>query len=475
MEELPFRAINTLRKAGNLQEAWDIGCPAVRENPSDPYLKGAFFWVCYDFLKKVQRPIKERAHQNSGNFNPNANELERINFLLDWVIRLNIPSGGFEYRNLLLLFQKNLESIPKLVLLLVQFASSLFDAEDKIPYQGEKGEAPSLMLKFARKVAKAWMEHEEVRRINIDQLLVIFNQVRKEAQDKQHLIWLDYDQAKCLIISGRFEQAREFVIPVLRKKQTESWAWGALAATYRKENSRTAIMLFCKGLTQAHDEKFALPLLRGLAPLLAANGQPAEASMCVRRAVNCYEDNGWTIKASLEKLTSQPWFDYGVNPDDLTGFVENASQGAVDLLHGPIEQCVAIISNIHESGKGFHAYRDHTQSYSVRLGLYKTKEKPTVGRYVRLTLSAEDSSIIAAEPCEAIAMKDVRTEVGEVRVAEKGFGFLNDTFIPPYLIDASINGQQVNLIKVLDFDKKKNKPAWKAITLETMGNTWDQA
>ena len=212
MDEQPFRKINRLRKAGKLQDAWDFGCPAVQESPNDVYLKGAFFWICYDYLKQVQAPIKERAQQNSGNFNPDLHELERINFLLDWVIWLNIPLGGFEHRSLLLLFQKNLECIPKLVMFLVQFGASLFEDEDKIPYQGEKGESASLILKFARKVAKAWMENDEVRQIEIDQLVILLDQARNEGQDIKNMIWLDYDEAKCLIMAGRFEQARQFIL-----------------------------------------------------------------------------------------------------------------------------------------------------------------------------------------------------------------------------------------------------------------------
>ena len=67
-----------------------------------------------------------------------------------------MPPGGFEYRSLLLLFQQNLETIPRLVLLLSRFGVDIFDKEegDNRPYQGEKGESPSLMLKFARKTAK---------------------------------------------------------------------------------------------------------------------------------------------------------------------------------------------------------------------------------------------------------------------------------------------------------------------------------
>ncbi len=470
MSEPLSRTVTNLRKAGKLPEAWDLGCPAVQANPNDTYLKGAFFWVCYDYLKRVQEPIKERAQKNSGNLNPTSSELERINFLLDWVIWLNIPPGGFEYRSLLLLFQKNIECIPKLVLLLIPFGSSLFEAEDKIPYQSEMGESPSLMLKFARKVAKSWMEHEQVRKIGVDPLLLLFDQTRKEGRDQKNLIWLDYDQAKCLVLAGRYDQARELVIPLLRKKQNESWAWGALAATYRKEDANFATMLLCKGLVHARDEKFALPLLKGVAPLLASTGHVAEASMCIKRAVSCYEKNGWKVKADLERLSSQPWFDNTVDTSTFSEFMQTRAEGALDLLYGPAEQCVAVVSNIHKSGKGFHAYRDHKCSYSVRLGLYKAKDLPLVGSYVLLKISAEDGAVITAEPCNAIAMNDVGSEQGEIRVAEKGFGFVNDIFIPPNLVTEGIDGQIVNVIKILNFDKTKNKLGWKAITLELVGN-----
>ena len=188
--------------------------------------------------------------------------------------------------------------------------------------------------------------------------------------------------------------------------------------------------------------------------------------MCARRAMNCYENNGWKVKADLEKLTSQSWFDNEVNPNDLAGFVESTSQGAIDLLHGPSEQCVAIISNVHQSGKGFHAYRDHKHSYSVRLGLYKTKQQPKAGCYVKLTLSAKDGTVIAASPCEAVDMNDVDVERGQIKVVEKGFGFVNGVFVPPHLITSGINEERVEIVKIFDFDKTKNKPSWRAITLE---------
>jgi tetratricopeptide (TPR) repeat protein len=470
MTETLNQEITRLRKAGQLQEAWDIGCPAVQEKPNDAYLKGAFFWVCYAYLKQVQTAIKDRSAQNKGNDDPNPSEVERVNFLLDWIIWLKIPPGGFEYRSLLLLFQKNLEAFPRLVLLLARFSSDLFDKEqgDHEPYPGEKGESPSLMLKFARKTANSWMDHEEARQLSMDQLLQIFEQVRREALDKKNLIWLDYDEAKCLIIAGRLEQAREFILPVLRKKQAESWAWGALAATYRKQDPNVAITLLAEGLTHVNDEVFSLNLLKGIAPLLAAQGFEEQASMCAQRAVNCYQENGWAIKADLAKLIQEPWFSGDIDVGRLAPFLQERARGALAYLHGPTEQCVAVVMHIHKSGRGFHAYRDHEHRYSVRLGLYDSKSLPVPGAYIRLTLSAEDDPVVGAEPWSAEKMADVDFIEGNIRLTDKGFGFVDDTFVPPHLVREGMDGQVVKLMRILDFDKAKNRPGWKALTLEVV-------
>ncbi|MBQ0719030.1 MAG: hypothetical protein KBT88_11715 [Gammaproteobacteria bacterium] len=282
MAEL-HQQVTSLRKAGNLQEAWDIACPAVQESPEDQYLKSAFFWLCYDYLKEVQAGIKERAAANNGNYRPSQVEQERIGFYLNWLVWLDVPAGGFEYRSLLLTFQHNLEYFPALIVMLCQQEASMFEPEDAMPYVNDKGEAPTLMLKFARKCAKAWQEQGSLRQqLGIRPLIALLNSTRGRMEDRIHGIWLDYDQARCLIVAGQLAEARKFVIPVLRKKQSEPWAWGALAAIYYQSEPATAVCLFAQGLLQVHDEKFAIKLWAGLAPLLAAVGNVDEASMCLK-------------------------------------------------------------------------------------------------------------------------------------------------------------------------------------------------
>ncbi len=470
MDEQPFKKINRLRKSGNLKEAWDVGCQAVEENPNAEYLKGAFFWVCYAYLKEVQSSIKSRVEGGNGDYTPSPDELERINSLLDRIKQLNIPPGpgGYEYRSLLLQFQKNLECLPKLVLILIKYSNNLFTDEDKQPYVSEKGESPSLMLKFSRKVAKSWMENEEVGQIPIDELCSLFALTRQEAKDKQQQIWLDYDEAKCLVRAKRFEQARGLALNTLRRKQTESWAWGALATTYRNEDLDAAIVLFSKALCCARDDRFILPVLKGLAPLLAKKNYEGEASMCVKRAVNCYVENGWNIKSDLEKLMGQHWYNAEVDLDLFPHFLEKQAATALDFLFGEREQRTAVVQNIHASGKGFHAYINRNQSLSVRLALYRSKRPPSVGNYICLTLSAEDQSVIAAEPCESESMDDVGYIDGKLNIKEQGFGFVGDTYVPKNLVRQDMNGREVSGIKVLTLDKIKGKHSWMALTIDVL-------
>ena len=469
MDEPLSQKISSLRKSGNLAEAWDLGCQAVQDHPNDRYIKSAFFWVCYDYLKKVQSDIKKRAERGGNDdYTPNSGELERINFLLDWIIRLDIPPGGIEYRNLLLSFQKNLECIPRLVVLLFNHSSNLFNDEDKQPYVNEEGESPSLMLKFSKKVAKSWMKNEEVRELTIDEVCLLFSRTRQETKDKQQRIWLDYDEAKCLIWAKRFDQAKDCALAVLKRKQTEPWAWAALATTFREKDPEAALVLFSKALCCSHDDVYALPTLKGFASLLAERNFDDEASMCVKRAVNYYVEEGWTIKADLEQLMNQPWYHREVDLNLLPPFLEKHAATALDFLFGEREQCIAVVQNIHASGKGFHAYLNKHQSISVRLGLYGSKIPPSLGDYVRLTLSVEDQSVIAAEPCDPENMDGVGYQEGTLSIKDKGFGFVDDTYVPNSLVKQDMDGQIVRVLRILDFNRKKNSYSWKALTIEAI-------
>lgn len=469
MDEPLNKQITELRKAGMLSEAWELGCPAVQEYPNNMYIKGAFFWLCYDYIKLVQTDIKTRSNQNNPSRQPSHSDLKRINFYLDWIIWLNIPQGGLEYRLLLISCQRNLEHIPKLVQILMPINLGLFESEDKKPFINDKGESPSLMLKFCRAVAKAWIHHEQIRQISIDDICALLSRTRAETSDEKNLIWLDNDEAKCLIIAKRWEQATQCTLRVLRKKQTEFWAWSSLAIIYRDQdggqNKDAAISLFAKALSCAKEEQFAGKVLKNLAPLLAAQDLHSEASVCIKRAAKLCQDNNWPIRADLEQLLNQPWYMPDVNNDVLNKFIKSRSDAALEYLFGEREKHFAVVQSIHKSNKGFDVYLNKEKSLPVRLGLYKVKTLPKIGDFVRMYLSSEDGSIISAEPCTQQQMDDVGYEKGVLRAKEKGFGFVNDTYVPPWLIDEAMHGKEVYIMRIVSWNKKKERFSWTALSI----------
>lgn len=465
MSEQIYQQVNRLRKSGDLNAAWDVGCKAVQENPKDNFLKSAFFWVCYACLKEVQESIKTRAATGKSDFRPAPREADRIDFLLDWIIWLELPDSGFEYRSLLLTFQHNVEHFPKLLLLLARHAKTLFTADDKQPFITEKGESPSLMLKFTRKLAKAWLTQEALRQLSVDELMALLNLTRNEVNDTQQLIWLDYDESRCLIAARRYDEARKRVLTVLRKKQGEAWAWGALAATYRQAEPQVAITLFAKALICAHDDTLALPTLKGFATLLAAEKMYDEASVCIQRAVNCYLSNGWQIKNDLEKLLNQPWYNPQADAALLLPFLKQRSQKAEEYLFDQRIQRLAIIQNIHPGNKGFHVWFSRNQSMPVRMKLWKESTQPKPGDYVNVTVAAEDQMVINIVPAASQPLTDAGEYKDILRVSDKGFAFVGDTFVPKHLVPEGMDGHQVSVLRIMELDKTRNRYGWRALTI----------
>jgi tetratricopeptide (TPR) repeat protein len=464
--EQSFRTVTNLRKAGNIQEAWNVGFAALEQSPQDTYLKGALFWVCYEYIKQQQESIAKRSGA-SGNFRPSDFEFEQIENLLQTVMNLEIQIGGLEYKMLLVQFKKNLEWFPTLVHFVLYHQAALFEDEAKKPYLVEKGEVPSLMLSTARQVTSAWLRMREHWKLDFNQVMTFVNVTRRQVSDTKHIIWLDYDQAKCLVVAGQFEQSRALILPILRKKQSESWAWGALAATYRKQDPELAVKFFARGIISAHEVTFSLKLLQGIIPLLNSNQKQTEASMCLKRALTVYEANSWKIKPELEELSQQHWYDRNVDENLLDIYLKSISNDALNYLHGPTQKIIAVIENIHQSGKGFYVFVDKSTSLSVRMGLYKSEVKPSIGDYVELAVACDDDEkmVISAIPCAQVKIPDVSIVEGTLRIAPKGFGFIGDTFVPPFLIGNIATETLVSAKQVMSWDKVKSRYSWKAIKL----------
>ncbi|MGI2028282.1 DUF7017 domain-containing protein [Endozoicomonas acroporae] len=471
VSEPVWQQVNRLRKAGDLPGAWNTGFAGLAENPQNRYLRGALFWVCYDYLKGFLQPIMLRGQQNSG-YRPSDREYRDIEGILEVIGQLQIPTGGFEYSRLLVLFRKNMDCFPTLIRLVMQHQDDLFNDEDKMPYVSDRGELPSLMLNCVRKVALAWQSFGKHWQLPLSDVLALLDRARGECRDIQHKLWLDYDQARCLVMAGKNREAREFILPVLRRKQSESWAWGALASTYRQDDSEAAVILFAKGIGCAVNDQFSIPLLKGIAPLLMTQGKSREGSLFIKKLVHIYQSQEWAVKQNIIELTQNSGYDQSVDLAELPSVITQLSAKALTYLHGPTRQCVGVVERCHQSGKGFEVYLSQRETLSVRLGLHQQasgqRKLPSPGDYVTLTLAEPEPGcfeVVASGNSEPVDMDGVETLTGILRVNPKGFGFVEDTFVPPFLLPKGMDGQRVTVIRIKSVDRKKQTIGWKAIHL----------
>ncbi|TVL33704.1 DUF7017 domain-containing protein [Shewanella algae] len=465
MNEPANRTVTNLRKSGDLKGAWEFGFQALENAPQNTYLKGALFWVCYEYIKQYQDKIAKRG-ASSKNYRPSDYEFEQIERLLSIIISFELPLGGLEYKMLLVQFKKNLKWFPTLIHFVLSHQAALFDEEAKTPFQAEKGEMPSLMLSSARQVASAWLSCRELWRIELALVIDFINVTREQVGDNKNMMWLDYDQAKCLIADGQYEQARTLLLPILRKKQQESWAWAALAASYTKTDRALAMKFFAKGIVSAREDVYSLKLFIGIVPLLLECQRQQEASMCVKTALGVYQQHGWRIKPELEHLSQQAWYDASVNEKSLKDYLRSLAANALDYLHGPMDKVVSIIESIHKSGKGFQVFVNKSTSFPVRMGIYKGK-RPQVGDYVYLSISAAsgEREVVACSPCPPCQIADVSDIEGHLRIAPKGFGFVEDTFVPAFLVGEIANESKVSALRIMSWNKSKSRYDWKAIKL----------
>lgn len=466
-----IKNVTALRKDGKLKEAWDIIAPELKKHRTDMGLKRTFFWVCYDFLKQIKNRLKARSSDRKSVSPPYESELKDIQFYDDCISWLNLPGDGIEYITLLRFLHEIVEFMPKVIVLLFRHRNTIFESKDSIPYKNDKGESPSVMLKFARIFARAWRKYKVVRKISVTELRDLVNSTRDKVEDRKNLFNLDLDLARCLIFDNQPIEAREHVRQVLQRKQSVYWIWELLADTYEQELSAEAIALYSKALALANGDEFQLGILKKLAPILAVSGYENEGSMCVKRAVDCYSRKGWPLKNDLRKLTKENWYDSSVDAELLTSFIESQSAGALSYLVGATDTGVAVVQYLHTRGKGFKVFVTKERSIDVRLGLYKQKKLPNVGDYVRLTIARTDGEVVAVEATQPEEIDDVEVQEGYLKIINNSYGFVNQTYVPQSLIQSRYEGRVIRVLSIYNFDKKKEEYRWKAIKIISDGNS----
>jgi tetratricopeptide (TPR) repeat protein len=458
-----FAQIRELKQQGNFVDAWNCGYVVFQNDLNNPYLKRALFWVCYAAIKAIQEPILAR--QNKA---PNLNEQNIVNSWINCIGQLNltVPCEELDFR-FFNLFKGCGEHYESYIQMLTYYGPNLYQPADLKPYKTEKGEYPSLLVRLSRQTSKAWLQHHKQWQLNLDGILNLLNYALNNALDRNKT-WLQFDISKCLVSAGRYDEAREAALSVLRQKMSESWAWGALADTYISQEPKAAIACYSRGILEAHEPPFCIPMYYGLAQLFSYREEFGFASAALSKLIEIYNANGWQIKPEHEELIQQEWFDASaIESVNLNEVIKTRANDALQYATKKLEMAVGIVDSHHRSGKGFSIYLDLNKKVSSRKGVFFGKGLPEVGTWLELKLAndGQQLDVMEAHKVEPKQSERVKLIEGTLKLNSKGFGFVDDAFVAPYLLNGFNDQEHVEATKIWDKDPKKGTPSWRVIKI----------
>lgn len=140
------------------------------------------------------------------------------------------------------------------------------------------------------------------------------------------------------------------------------------------------------------------------------------------------------------------------------------------LAWDQLENGRGVVTRIDAKEGTFQVYLGYQQSYRVHADFSSAEQEPLLeGTSIALW------SIPNKKNGKAMVMHwelapwsdhpDVRSDFGILEIKRSGAAFVENIFVPPFLLDGAVEGQLVEVMAIRDWDTKREREGWKAITL----------
>lgn len=263
------------------------------------------------------------------------------------------------------------------------------------------------------------------------------------------------------------EEELRVIIPFVRKKANDFWAWRLLSEVY---DSEPEIQLACL-LRAVHcrtKEDYLVKVRIQLATLLLQSNQFSRAKHQVEIVAKTYISNGWRLPDQVYYWTHQPGFQTIIPDDsDPINYVSITNR----LLCEGTNEAIAIVTYVDpETHKAAMIYsKEKRMTQKLRIKVHP-------GAILRINYTVDPSgrlNIIHTEKCPFPNDLDYAKVVeGSVsKRDQQAFAFLKTAigrcFISPALVSKYniTDAQQVKAVIVYDFDKKKDTWNWVCISI----------
>lgn len=479
-----FQEINSLRKGGKLDAAFQLAEQSLTASPNDPWMNRAMGWVIYEYLNQnasgkdlskylkclkkfteIQTDASDTMLMDSVLWSlrkaiaESEGSEEQYNELLSLLSLLPISRSGVPYSALLSAVLK-LDGKWKNIFSFLQW----WNMENLQPddYAEGKMNNGKKMMSLAERYIICYSKHllQEGSAEQIDSFVPF---LQKTVADHKEFVYPPYYLAKLMLKKGDTTSAFELLKKFATTKAKDFWVWQLLAETQNDDDVRLSFL--CKALMCGGKEEMLVSLREDTAKLLSKLGYYREAKFEATKAIETRRSNNWKISNDLQYIQMSTWFMQTEANSNNIAFYKDHLGKAESLVMGEVHTYTCLVTYVNEAKQMVSFVTE-----DKKLGFFKMPKKNCQLRRDCL-ISITTNEIREEKPT---AVRNISIIDGfENRAFYKpfsgkfhnkgSFGLVGSTYIEPYLMKSMKEDAIVSGIACISFDKKKDKWGWRGI------------
>ncbi len=349
-----------------------------------------------------------------------------------------------------------------------------FAEKDWLPYVTQDKQLPS----NAEKACNAWSKVlvENAGRMPEQELEDAIQRLETVAQAHPEFTWLPYYIGKIRLSgAGDHAAARQWLLPFVRIKHTEFWAWDLLAEAWIGESDDKAMACLCKALSCRTEPQFLVKVRLRLIQFLVKQQDYDHAKFEIETLIQLKESRKEQLPGDLIRLPLAPWYAAAANPGPQAqtawyrSFLPLAESlvFADDLISGP-----AVVEGVDpNTGAVYFALRTDVRGRFPSRRFPKIAFKPGDLLFLKVLKKERNGQsfweLLSLEHTTQWPPNDLFREfTGPFRqFGKQPVGKVEEAFVPSHIVKARqlTDGQTATVRAVWAFDPKKQQYGWKAV------------
>lgn len=471
--------VSQLRKSGYLPESLAKAREGFEADPNDTYLQRAYGWVIYDLVKQ-EAQLFEQGKSSPGKV---ANRLN------EWLADYRQFGGNERPGMLHSLLLTQILKVGKVWPGFLEFARwwgpEYCRPEDKETYKADNGKSlPSMEMRLFYAIGREASHRAD----ELDSRLLEWAEDQLQvglsiAPDDQ---WLHYYKSKQLLDKGKFVEAREWMMPVVRRQQRAAWVWSLLGQTFELTDADKAITCYFRAIQVAGQPQEVANTRIALARLLASAERFDEAAVQISKALEYRSQNNYSVPQALIQMAGSDWYRSRASRNDLprepdVGDAADAIGFGGEL--GELVYRVGVIDNQNTEKALAHVAFSIDEGGVLPYRRFKGISDMQLGDIVEVGLADDDHRAINWRKSATTEIAGFSQQfVGELTQRQgQSFGFVVTerncrVFVHPNLMGKSAPAARtlITCRAVMGKDKQ-GKEGWRALTLETASIESDPA